>query len=257
MKRSYLFFFITELFLMLNSSMWAQDNTSQQRKEGFFNQLEYRMKAGFNIGGTSPIPLPAEIRSIKSWSPKVAAAVEVSVTKWFSNAWGMETGIRLENKCMETDARVKNYNMAMVANDGGQMSGSWTGYVKTNINNSYVSLPILVVYQLKPKWILKAGFELSYLTVGEFNGTAYNGYLRNENPIGEKVEVSEALYDFSDHLRKINSGLLIGCEWRIKLHLSINTHLTWGLNNVFESDFETIKFKMYPIYINLGFGYVF
>ena len=31
----------------------------------------------------------------------------------------------------------------------------------------------------------------------------------------------------------------------------------WGLNNIFKKDFETISFNMYPIYLNIGFGYVF
>ena len=36
-------------------------------------KFEYRIKAGFNIGGTLPIPLPAEIRKIESYSPTMAA----------------------------------------------------------------------------------------------------------------------------------------------------------------------------------------
>ena len=31
-----------------------------------FKKFEYRVKAGFNIGGTTPIPLPAEIRKLKA-----------------------------------------------------------------------------------------------------------------------------------------------------------------------------------------------
>ena len=45
--------------------------------------LEYEVKAGFNIGGTSPLPLPVEIREITSYNPTLAVAIEGNVTKWF------------------------------------------------------------------------------------------------------------------------------------------------------------------------------
>ena len=45
--------------------------------------------------------------------------------------WGISTGIRLETKGMKTDATVKNYHMKMIANDGGEMEGQWTGGVTT------------------------------------------------------------------------------------------------------------------------------
>ena len=68
--------------------------------------LEYTVKAGFNIGGTSPIPLPQEIRSIKSYNPTLCVSVEGDVKKWFGKQerWGMQLGFRLENKGMETKA---------------------------------------------------------------------------------------------------------------------------------------------------------
>jgi len=30
-----------------------------------------------------------------------------------------------------------------------------------------------------------------------------------------------------------------------------------GLNDIFKKDFDTIAFAMYPIYLNVGFGYAF
>ncbi|MGP1545355.1 MAG: porin family protein, partial [Prevotella intermedia] len=30
-----------------------------------------------------------------------------------------------------------------------------------------------------------------------------------------------------------------------------------AMNDIFESNFKTITFNMYPIYLNLGFGYKF
>ena len=46
-------------------------------------------------------------------------------------------------------------------------------------------------------------------------------------------------------------------DWRAFKHLSVFADLTWGLNDIFKKDFNTITFAMYPIYLNVGFGYAF
>ena len=38
--------------------------------------LEYEIKAGFSIGGTAPLPLPVEIRSIDGYNPTLAIRSE-------------------------------------------------------------------------------------------------------------------------------------------------------------------------------------
>lgn len=104
---------------------------------------------------------------------------------------------------------------------------------------------------------LELGGYYSLLIDGDFSGTAYDGYLRKGDPTGEKVLVSEAAYDFSDYLRNNHFGLQMGAEWRAFTHLNIYSDFTWGLNNIFEDDFKSISFAMYPIYLNVGFAYLF
>ena len=66
-----------------------------------------------------------------------------------------------------------------------------------------------------------------------------------------------ATYDFSSSLRKFQWGLQLGGEWKAYKHLNVYADLTWGLNDIFKKDFTTISFAMYPIYLNIGFGYAF
>lgn len=53
--------------------------------------LDYEVKAGINIGGTSPLPLPKEIRSLDSYSPGLAITLEGNATKWIDakQKWGV------------------------------------------------------------------------------------------------------------------------------------------------------------------------
>lgn len=237
----------------------------QDRNDGIIwsslRGLEYEVKAGFNIGGTSPLPLPEEIRSIKSYKPNVNFSIEGNITKWLDNQkkWGITLGVRVENKGMETVAQVKNYSMEII--DGGStLKGNWTGTVSTEVRSSYISIPLLAAYKVSPRVKLHAGPYVSFMTNGKFSGSVYDGYLRKDSPTGTKVEFKDgksAPYDFSDDLQTFQYGAQIGADWRAFKHLNVSGSLTWGLNDIFKKDFNTISFAMYPIYLNVGFGYAF
>ena len=225
-------------------SVSAQTNRTKTLINAALHGWEYEVRAGFSIGGTSPIPLPAEIRSINSYNPSLAISLEGNMTKWIepTKKWGIVTGIRLESRKMKTDATVKNYNMEIIASDGGRLKGNWTGKVSTNVNNSYLTLPVLAAYKINDRWHMKAGVYASYILEREFSGNVYDGYLREENP---------------EELRHFQSGVQAGADWLAFKHLKVYADLTWGLNDIFKKDFTTISFAMYPIYLNIGFAYAF
>lgn len=248
---------LLSILILIPTLLTAQEDSSKGLKISASKGFEYSIKAGFNIGGTSPLPLPEEIRSIKSYKPLLSLSIEANVIKWLDSNWGIESGIRLENEGMETKARVKNYNMEMTAKDGGHLKGRWTGDVRTKVNHTYLTVPLLATYKISPRWRVQAGAFASYMTDGEFSGSANDGYLREDDPTGEKVMVEEADYDFSDDLSKFQWGAQLGGEWKAFKHFNVNANLTWGFNNIFKKDFETITFSLYPIYLNVGFGYTF
>lgn len=238
----------------------------EDRNRGIINSaligLEYEVKAGFNIGGTSPLPLPVEIRKITGYNPTLAIAIEGNVTKWLDREkeWGLRIGIRLDSKAMKTDARVKNYGMEIIGEGGERVKGNWTGYVKTNVKNNYLSVPVLAMHQFNRRFSMNLGPYFSYLMDGGFSGHVYDGYLREGDPTGNKVVFSDgksAPYDFTKELRRFQWGAQLGVEWRAFSHLNVCADLTWGLNDVFRKDFDTITFSMFPIYLNMGFGYAF
>ena len=261
MKRYKLLNIIAVLLLVSTLSAQAQEERNQGIIWSYLHGWEYGIKAGFSIGGTSPLPLPEEIRKIDSYAPGgLAISIEGNATKWFDTKWGMTVGVRLENKNMTTEATVKNYGMKIINTNGGELAGLWTGGVKTKVKNSYLTIPILANYHISKRWILSAGPYFSYLLEGNFSGHVYEGHLRTPDQTGSKVEFtgeSIATYDFSNDLRKFQWGLQLGGEWKAFKHLTVHADLTWGLNNIFQKDFDTITFNMYPIYLNLGFGYAF
>lgn len=254
---------ILTLLLGIGSvTVCAQQSRTKALIQSYLKGWEYEVKAGFNIGGTSPIPLPKEIRKINEYAPGIAIAIEGNTTKWFDKdkKWGMTIGLRLESRNMTTEAVTKNYGMRIINTEGGVMEGLWTGNVNTKVKNSYLTIPILADYRISPRWKLALGPYLSYVTSRDFTGYVYEGHLRTPDNTGSKVEFtgdSKATYDFSSNLRKFQWGMVLGAEWKAFKHLNVFADLNWGLNDIFQKEFKTITFSMYSIYATLGFGYAF
>lgn len=218
-----------------------------------------RLSAGYNIGGTAPLPLPREIRGIESYNPGLNLAIEGTVEKMFGKGnWGLRWGVRLDTKGMTTKAETKNYHMEAWDTEGsGQIVGAFTGKVKTSVKNTYVTVPVLAVYRINKRWNVSAGAYASYLLDGEFTGQAYDGYIRDQDPTGEKTDVTRAEYDFSNDMRKFNWGLQAGGEYKAYKHLAVFANLQWAMNGIFPSDYGSVTFALYPIYGTLGFTYLF
>jgi hypothetical protein len=254
---------ITALALLLGSgSLRAQEDRTPGIIRSALMGLEYEVKAGVNIGGASPLPLPEEIRRIDSYSPTFCFALEGDVVKWLGvkKRWGVVLGLRLETKGMQTGARTKNYGMEIIGDGGERLKGNWTGRVRTKYRGTFLSVPLLAACKLNPRLRLQMGPYVSFRTSGDFSGYVYDGYLRENDPTGNKVEFEgdkRATYDFSDDLRTVQWGVQAGVNWKAFRHLTLSADLLWGLNDIFKKEFETVTFDMYPIYLNIGFGYAF
>lgn len=251
----------TLLATIMTLSATAQGNYVSDSDRNLFKAAlkgwHVRLSAGYNIGGTAPLPLPVEMRSIESYNPGLNLSIEGTVEKMFRKSnWGLRWGIRLETKGMTSKADTKNY-YTEIMNDGGLVSGPWTGKVKISVRNTYLTLPVLAVYKISPRWNVSGGLYAAYLLDGEFSGNVYDGYIREGDPTGEKTEIESAVYDFSNELSKFNWGVQVGGEYVAYKHLAVFANLKWGINGIFPDDFRSITFALYPIYGTLGFTYLF
>lgn len=239
----------------------AQVDRSAGIIRSMLHGVEYEVYAGANIGGASPLPLPAEIREINSYNPQLNFHIGANVTKWLDvqKRWGVAVGLRLETKGMETKATVKNYGMAIIQ-DGATVSGRWTGKVQTRYHSQQLVVPLTAVFKAHPRLKVHAGPYLAFAFNNDFDGYVYEGYLRDGDPTGTKWSFegdARASYDFGDNLRHFQWGMQGGITWTAYKHLLVNANLAWGCNDIFESSFKTVTFNLYPIYLNFGFGYLF
>ena len=228
-------------------------------KAGTPGSLQLKARAGYSIGGTSPIPLPETIRSIDGYSLTPSFVMGVDAMLPLSEKWGVATGLHFGNKGMKADVTTKAYRMEVVKGDQ-KMAGLFTGHVSQKVTQWMLTLPVQATFSIGQKLTLKGGPYLSLLLSREFSGIASDGYLRKDIPTGPKIlmgskEGEWATYDFSDDMRRLQFGVGVGADWQVYKNFGVSADLSWGLTGVFPGSFKTVEQALYPIYGTIGVFY--
>ncbi|MDR2628030.1 MAG: PorT family protein [Dysgonamonadaceae bacterium] len=217
---------------------------------------EFKINAGYNIGGTSPLPLPAEIRKIERYAPVgLALHGALEATYWFDEKWGVSAQIASDLKGFSVRDRVMSLWTEMETDNGQYTTGTFTGCNETNIRNTYLTLPAMATYHLADNWYLQAGIYAAWLYNSVFKGNASDGYLREGAPTGEKILVDFARFDFSEKQRLFDWGAIAAAEWNFSGWFFLRGQLAWGFVSVFPSDFTGMPFKMYNVYGTIAVSY--
>ncbi|MDR0865551.1 MAG: PorT family protein [Candidatus Symbiothrix sp.] len=218
---------------------------------------EYKILGGYNLGGSSPLPLPAEIRAIEQYSPKAFAPhIAVEVTRWLNEKWGISAQIALDSKGFTVRDQVKSlYTEIRIDGNPDPQTGNFTGKNTTEIRNSYFTVPVMATYRGSEHWLTQLGIYTAYLYHPHFSGTASDGYIRRESPIGEKIDVPHASFDFSKEQNRFDYGFVLAEEWRFCKKFALRGEINWGVRSLFPADFTGMAFNMYNIYGMIGVSY--
>lgn len=237
------------IFLSVPAVLCAQND--------FWNRFEHKIVAGFNFGATAPLPIPEEVRKIEAWWPQFTPQLGYNILYKVNNRWGIGSGILLNYKGMGVKDKVKYMHTRVVVEDGTdkELEGYFVGKNKTTVKTAYVTIPVYASFRANDNWSFKAGGYVSYLFSGQFKGSVSDGYLRVGDPLGEKVEITKATFDFNDDLRSFEFGLTAGAERKINNRFGVYGNIDWSLTPIFPSKFRAMEFDMYNIYITLGLTY--
>ncbi|MBP3774150.1 MAG: PorT family protein [Bacteroidaceae bacterium] len=221
--------------------------------------MQVKARVGYSIGGTTPIPLPATIRSIDAF--RLTPSLMVGADAWLpvGRQWGVSAGLRVENKAMDADATVKGYHMEMVQGTT-QLEGIFTGQVCQKVKQWMLTVPVQATWQPGRKVTLKAGPYVSLLFSRGFNGIASDGYLRQGDPTGPRVTIgndknTRATYDFHGDMRRVQLGVGAGVDWQCWQDFGLSADLNWGLTGIFPGSFKTVEQALYPVYGTVGVFY--
>lgn len=254
--------YISALLLAFATVASAQDAWEEWGPTNHEVGHGYIVRAGYTIGGTTPMPLPAEIRKITEFSPKGGATLGIDGYRMFSKRWGASIGAHFFYEGFHTAAEVKSYKMSLTM-DGNTMAGYFTGTDVTNTDMWGMLVPVMATFRLSPRWNVSAGPYFGMYFHRNFSGEVYDngagvGYLRVDTPTGEKVNIDRsnpATYDFSDNMMTWSGGVEVCFDWKALRHMNVFGKLDWGLNNIWEKDFDAVAFKMFPIYGTVGVAY--
>ena len=224
---------------------------------GDLKQAGWILRVGYVIGGTSPIPLPNEIRSINSFKPLGGLTFGADYYQMLSRRWGFAGGVHFFYEGFHTEATVKNYTMSIVQG-GNYLDGVFTGVDETDTKMAGITIPLTAAFRATPRFSIGVGPFFSFVGNSSFEGTVYDGYLREGDPTGQKVEMTSdnpASYDFAADMNHFYWGLQFMFDYKLSRHINAFGALDWGMSSIFPKDFETVPFKMYPIYAKIGIGY--
>lgn len=251
------------MLFVLASSVSAQDKWEKWGPTKGLKGSGVIVRAGYTIGGTTPLPLPAEIRSIEAFSPKGGATVGADAYKMINKRWGVSAGVHFFYEGFSTTAEVKNYKVKLENKEGNVMEGYFTGTNKTVTSMWGMTLPVLATFRISPRWNVSFGPYLSSYFKKEFDGCVYAnkkgvGYLRQDTPTGPYVgmETPTDYPDvFADNMLSCSGGVELGFDWKALKHMNVFGKVDWGLSNIWDNDFDAIGFKMFPIYATVGLAY--
>lgn len=234
-------------------AQWGPTNTS--------HNAGVIVRGGYSLGGTMPLPIPAEMRAVREFSPKGGGMIGADLYQMFNKRWGLAMGFHFFHEGFHTLAEVKGYQMT-IEMDGESLSGYFTGSDVTNTEMWGLTMPLLATFRISPRWNVSLGPYITTYFKHTFEGEVYEnrdgvGYLRVDTPTGQKVELAKGSnsYDFSENMRSWGSGLELQFDWKALKHMNVFAQVDWGIAGAIDPDFTAVAFKMYPIYATFGLAY--
>lgn len=218
------------------------------------DDLEFGIKAGLNVGATTPLPKPKAIDKIYTWNP----LMNIAIKGWLSyhlpdtKGWHLDTGLEMERKGMYVCTHATD--MRINIGDGQEAAwGLFTGNNSTEFINYYLTLPMLVAYHTsKDKFRMQVGFYLSYLMQQSFKVTLDGDGTLNGDPISPDHLVD---YDLSDHFNKLDMGVRVGFDYFFHQRLGVTAQLNMSFEPALDRSFTMMPFPLYNIYAFAGFAY--
>lgn len=226
---------------------------------GLADSLQYILRVGWNVGGTMPYGMSAEIRKLNSYGIEPTFSIGADAYKPLKAHWGVMVGLYVENKGMDVSATVKNYKTEMIRG-GEKISGNFTGRNDTEEATWAITIPVMATYDIAKNVRLKAGPMVSFIIGRKFEGMAYNGYIRIDDPTGAKVYIgtdssTRGTYDFADKLRRMQYGARVGADWDFSHSWGAYVDVALGFTGIFHSSFDSIEQTFYPIFATFGAKY--
>ena len=132
---------LAALLLVLPTALAAQKSDKWTKwGPGGLTGGGWIVRVGYVIGGTSPLPVPAEIRAINSFKPLGGITFGADYYHMFTRRVGLQAGVHFFHEGFSTSADVKNYRMG-ITQGNNYLEGNFTGVDVTNTTLTGITIP--------------------------------------------------------------------------------------------------------------------
>lgn len=211
------------------------------------------VKVGTSIG--SPVPF-GNIPEGATGSPVLGLLAGGSVVFPIAKKWSIQTEIQFCHYGARFTTPLNNQSyidkVAITTPDGGvvifDVETTFTGTATGRFSNSYIQLPVSVVYSLSAKWNLLGGVYMGWLT-------STSSYANGVGQVGIRPEVVNRDMYFDSNISGIDYGLSLGVQYEITPALVLDARGTLGLTSVFDEKFKTITYSVRNTFLQLSIQY--
>ncbi|MCD8193650.1 MAG: PorT family protein [Tannerellaceae bacterium] len=232
---------------------WFCSVTSQAQE--MERGVDLSLLFGDNIGFTTPVPIPDQL-NITKYNPKFNPKFGVNLAYFFTEKWGIGTGLTLDWKGMNVHTKVTDVHLSVDVPNLGTLTGYVTGKNTTQVTTLYLVQPVYGAFRINPKWQVKAGIYMGEVLHRKFKGDVSDVMIMVESPIQQERAIEYATLDYTKDVRKFDLGGLAGTEFRMNDHVGFFADFTWGFIPYFSGEVP-IHFTMRNIYFSVGATYRF
>lgn len=237
MRGKHLFIFLIPLLLFANI-MQGQG-------------LKYGIKGGFNLG--TPYGKPEDGAT---GSPGLGPAAGFYVIHKLSMKWSVQAEFLFSKKSSTFTTPVSGDTIWEDTETNPGHTYYWPtiyrGLVEGEFDNSYLDIPLFLLFDLNQTWDLMGGLQFSYLLKGGNSGTADIEVGDPESPF---THVEDEPFDQSDELNQWDYGIIIGSKYQINNRFNLAASLSVGIISIYNKNYKYLDKAYRNIYLQISMGF--
>ena len=175
----------------------------------------------------------------------------------FTDKWAVFSELSFHEKGAKFESKLVNQEyideVVLVTPDGtvhrAEIKTIFNGKSNGELDNWYLSVPVLARYSFSPKFHLIGGGYYATLVMSNSKTLA-------EGFAGASTMLTVEEKDLSSEMNETDYGAICGVQYQFK-PLVIDFRLSYGFNSIFRSDYKTINYPVRNVYTELSLAYLF
>jgi len=129
---------------------------------------------------------------------------------------------------------------------------TYRGRVEGKFSNKYIDFPLYASYKVGKRFLILAGFQISYLFDGGNYGSAD---IEVGDPKSPFTYVENEPFDQSAELNTWDYSIIVGSILETRYRVNLGATFTYGLGSIYDKNYKYIDNVVRNLYIQLFLGF--